>query len=147
MTTGAHILLRDAVVNLLKADTPLANGRIESRRKRQPTPQTVAEEIRVWLHTSDGKRADIGGRKYEWQTVIAVHCMARDSAGIDAETRVDALAQEATTRILNSGRLGGLALDVELGRITWEGEELETSAADTVLAFSIKHRTQSGSIS
>lgn len=147
MTTGAHIVLREAVAQLLKADVPLASGRIESRRKRQPMPQTASEEIRVWLHTSDGKRADIGGRKYEWMTVIAVHCLARDSAGIDAETRVDSLAQAVTARILNSARLGGLALDVELGRITWDGEELDVGIADTVLAFSIKHRTQSGSIS
>lgn len=144
MSTGAHIALRNAVVALLKTDPPLAGGRIDSRRKRQPMPQNVAEEVRVWLHTSDGKRADIAGRKIDWQTVIAVHCLARDAAGVDAEARVDALAQAATARLLNSGRLGGLALDVELGRITWEGEELESTAADTVLAFTLKHRTLSG---
>lgn len=144
MTTGAHIALRNAVVALLKTDPPLAGGRIDARRKRQPMPQNVAEEVRVWLHESNGKRADLAGKKYDWQTVIAVHCLARDAAGVDAEARVDAMAQEAAARILNSARLGGLALDVELGRITWEGEELETSAADTVLAFSIRHRTQSG---
>lgn len=144
MTTGAHFALRDNVVARLKADPPLAGGRVESRRKRQPMPQGVAEEIRVWLHASDGKRADIGGRKHEWDTVIAVHCLARDSAGTDAETRVDALAQAVADRILNSAKLGGLALDVSLGRLTWEGEELETSVADVVLAFSIRHRTASG---
>ena len=147
MSTGAHLLLRNAVVALLKTGTPLASGRIESRRKRQPMPQTAVEEIRVWLYTSDGKRADLRGLKLEWQTVIAVHCLARDHAGIEAEDRVDAMAQAATDRILNSGRLGGMALDVALDRITWEGEELETGTADTVLAFSIKHRTNGGSIS
>ena len=144
MTTSAHIALRDIVVARLKADPPLAGGRVESRRKRQPMPQNVAEEIRVWLHTSDGKRSDMSGTRYEWDTVIAVHCLARDSAGIDAEARVDAMAQAVTSRILNSVRLGGLALDVSLGRITWEGEEMESSTADTILAFSIRHRTQGG---
>lgn len=144
MTTGAHIALRNAVVALLNAAPVLAGGRIESRRKRQPMPQNVAEEIRVWLHTSDGKRSDMAGTRYEWDTVIAVHCLARDSAGIDAEARVDAMAQAVTSRILNSVRLGGLALDVSLGRMTWEGEEMESSTADTILAFSIKHRTSGG---
>lgn len=144
MTTGAHIALRDAVVALLEAAPALAGGRIESRRKRQPMPQNVAEEIRVWLHTSDGKRADTANTKYEWTTVIAVHCLARDSSGIDAETRVDAMAQAVTSRVLNSARLGGLALDIRLDRITWEGEEMDSSTADAVLAFSIFHRTQIG---
>ena len=144
MTTSAHIALRNAVVALLNAAPALAGGRIESRRKRQPMPQNVAEEIRVWLHTSDGKRADTASTKYEWTTVIAVHCLARDSSGIDAETRVDAMAQAVTSRVLNSARLGSLALDVSLGRITWEGEEMDSSTADTILAFSIRHRTQGG---
>ena len=144
MTTSAHIALRNAVVALLNAVPALAGGRIESRRKRQPMPQNVAEDIRVWLHTSDGRRANLAGETHEWETVLAVHCLARDSGGTDAETRVDALAQAVTDRILNSGRLNGLALDVSLGRITWEGEELESSTADTILAFSIKHRTSGG---
>ena len=144
MTTGAHIALRNAVVAILNAAPAVAGGRIESRRKRQPMPQNAPEEIRVWLHTSDGKRSDMAGTRYEWDTVIAVHCLARDSAGVDAEARVDAMAQAVTSRLLNSVRLGGLALDVSLGRITWEGEEMDSSTADAILAFSIRHRTQGG---
>lgn len=141
MTTGAHIALRDAIVTALKATPALAGGRVEKRRRSQPMPQGVVEEVRVWLHNSDGKRARVDGLVYEWQTVMAVHCLARDSAGVDAETRVDALAREVSARVLGSGRLGGLAMDIELGRLTWEGEELDATTADTTLAFSIRHRT------
>lgn len=141
MSTSQHLALRAAIVQTLLTAPALAGGRIKPGRQRVPMVAGVPEEVRVWLHEADATRADTAGRRTHWQTQIAVHCMARTADGVDSAARVDALAQDVVARIASNPTLGGLALGSELRRVTWEGEALDTDVDDTVLVFSVTHRT------
>ena len=146
MTTSQHLALREAIVQTLQAAPALASGRIKPGRQRVPMVAGVPEEVRVWLHEGDASPADVVGRRTQWQTQIAVHCMARTADGVDATTRVDALAQAVAARMTANRTLGGLALGSTLRRVTWEGEALDTDVDDTVLVFAISHRTAADSL-
>lgn len=147
MTTSRHLTLRNTVVQLLQAAPALAGGRVKPGRQREVMVATANEEIRVWLHTSPATRLTVHpNAPQQWQTTIAVHCMARDADGVDADTRADALAQAAIQRLMGvpKAELGPSVQDREINNATWEGEALDTNVADVVLAFSIQHRTPGG---
>ncbi|MGY8903208.1 MAG: hypothetical protein ACKVIH_01505 [Burkholderiales bacterium] len=142
-----HLVIRDAIADLLQAAPALAGGRIYENREYL-LPATASSSIQVFRDDSVPNRADIMGAPVDWRTRLRIVVKARTATGISAETAADVLSASIYARILAAAQtgLGGLASDVEQGQLTWQQDEAETGVATCEMEFYILHRTEANTI-
>lgn len=135
----AHQVISAHIRDLLLQDPALADGRVSLQRRR-PMPQAVDSQIFVYLEDSTSAHV---ATSTEWETRVAVDCVARDTATppLTAEVRADELAFEVHQRVMQSKSLDGRALNV-MCHLQWTEDEAETTVAAAKVLCIVRHRTQ-----
>lgn len=140
MSNSAHLGLRDAIIALLQSVPALANGRVVANRRR-PMAAQDGTQVFVYLEDASATRGEIYGAPTDWRTRIRIECVARDTAGANADTNADALQTEVAARLLAAPTLTNLAFDTELQAIAWTEEEADTTVSSCQAIYSVWHRT------
>jgi hypothetical protein len=139
MTATLHLGIRNAVADLLAAATALAGGRIHRNRE---FVLAQGEASAIWVNRGDSEpeRRTVAGTM-DWSTDISVQIRTRKDGATDAETAADSLSADVYARVMAATNLGGLAIDVIPGPITWDQDENEGLVCVCTLAFTALHRT------
>jgi len=140
MSNSAHIGIRSAIKALLLAAPALAGGRVVANRRR-PMAAQDATQVFVYLEDAVATRGEIYGAPTDWRTRIRIECVARDTAGIDADSNADALQTLVAARLLTPGALGLLVSDIELQAIAWTEDEADTTVSACQAIYSAGNRT------
>lgn len=150
MTTSQHLGLRDALADLCReswvsALSALAGGRIYENRELA-LDQAAASQIDVQRIQSEPLPADerlIGATApIDWFTVLRVRVKARKSGDNSAELVADDIFCSIYERVMQDQSLGGRAMDLTPGVVTWDQEESETPTAVVTWDIQVRHRTQ-----
>jgi len=144
MTATAHMAVRDALISVLLASTPLAGGRVVGNRRR-PMAAEHASQVYVYLEESAPSREVIGVT--HWTTRIHVKCVARSASGLSADDVADALGQEVFARVMADPTLGGKATDTTAQGMAWTEDEFDTQLSVCQLIFDVWYSSTDASIS
>jgi hypothetical protein len=139
--TTQHLAMRDAIVDLLKQEPPLADGRVYGGRKR-PLPASASSAIVVRLERTASTLASVQGGRTSWATLISIECYGRiEGAG---DSVADQLLEDIFARLETDSNLGGKAMDTEPlagDTISWDYDELDTSLECATARFLVRHQT------
>lgn len=145
---SAHLAIQTALVALLTASPPLANGNVKANSVRPIAAQhSSAVVVRLQQSRADSPRAL--GAGHEWQTQLAVECLARGAnAAAEPAATVDALLEAAWSRIAAwqpASHLG--VIDVRMTPlIDWQVDDGETPLVAATISLTVQHRTQATSL-
>lgn len=146
MATSKHLAIRAAVAALFAAAPALAGGRIFQNRE-----YTLATGIDSQIHVnrvdSDPNVDVLFGAPIDWQTQIEAVVKARRSGATEAEDVADAIWTDAYARLMADQGLGGLAMQVTQGAVSFGQDEADTDVAEITWRFAVMHRTDSNLIS
>jgi len=143
---SAFLDLRNAVVNLLTAGSPLAGGFVTSGRAF-PLPTEQDQGIFVRLARGQGQANFAGSSMVDWGTDIVVSMAARATAGQDAETAVDALLDAVYARLAAASPPVSADGWTLAPAVTFDVDEADQSVGSAELRLRIQHRTASGDLS
>jgi hypothetical protein len=146
MATSKHMAIRAAVAALFAAATPLAGGRVFQNRE-YALGAGVASQIHVNRVESDPEGEILTGAPIDWQTELEVVIKARKSGGAEAEDVADEIWTEAYARLMADQSLGGLAMLLTQGQVTFGQDEADTDVAEIRWRFTVMHRTTNNAIS
>ena len=140
MSNTLHMGIRTAVVALLSAAPALSGIPIVANRRR-PMPQAVDRQVFVYLEDSLSTRGAMHGAPFEWATRIRVECVARDTAGANADVNADALQAAVYAALLSNVTLSGLAFDADPKALAWTEDEADTTVSACQAIYSVWHQT------
>jgi hypothetical protein len=135
-----HFGLRTAMVALLTGAPALAGIAIVANRRR-PMPQAVDRQIFVYLEDSMATRGEIKGAPFDWSTRVRIECVARDTAGANADVNADALQAAVYAALQANVTLSGLAFDTEPKALAWTEDEADTTVSACQAIYSVWHQT------
>ena len=145
---SAHLAIQTALVALLTASPALAGGNVKANSVRPVSTQhSSAVVVRMLQSRADTPRAL--GAGYEWQTQLAVECLARGaSAAAEPAATVDALLETAWARIAAWQPASNLGvIDVRMTPlIDWQVDDGETPLVAATISLVVQHRTQAASL-
>lgn len=140
MSNTAHISIRAAMVALISASPALAGITVVANRRR-PMPRELDRMVFVYLEDSLATPGEIKGAPTRWDTRIRVECVARDTAGANADTNADALQTAVYGALLANPSLSGQAVDTEPKAIAWTEDEADTTVSACQAIYSVWHQT------
>lgn len=145
---SAHLAIQAALVALLTATPALAGGNVKANSVRPLAVQsTTGVVVRMLQSRADTPRAL--GAGYEWQTLLAVECLARAAgSGSEPAAAVDALLEGAWARIAAWQPAAALGvIDVRMApSIDWQVDDGETPLVAATISLTVQHRTQAASL-
>lgn len=146
MAASKHLGIRDAVAALYQASTALAGGRIDENRELSLSPEE-ASRVSVYRVDSAPLRELVGSTApIDWLTQIRTVVKARKSGATSAEAVADDIACACYARVMAAQTLGGLAQELDPGPITWDQQEGESNVAVITWDITVRHRTDSNTI-
>jgi len=140
--TTRHLLMVQAVVQLLQAEPAIAGGRVYSARTRA-IPVDVPSAVNVSLERSTSQLASVIGGRTTWSTLITVECYGK-LEGVSADEAADPVLEAVFERLASDPSLGGLAMSVEPlegDTLSWDFDSLETNMACITAKFVVRHQT------
>ena len=143
---SAFLDLRNEVVSLLLAGTPLAGGFVKGGRAF-PLPDNQTQGIFVRLARGQGQAPFVGNGMVDWGTDIVVSMVARASAGQDGETAVDALLSAVYARLAAASPPVSADGWTLAPAVTFDVDEADQTVGAAELRLRVQHRTASGDLS
>ena len=142
---SAQQALRATLAAALRADPALSGVPVAATRRR-PMPERAALALFVDLEVSTVEDdAPIG--QTEWVTRYAVEAVARDAAGVAADTEADRLITAAYGRLLTPGVLSSSVTHVQPLSIAWAEDELDSTLAIARFVLELRHGTEPATLS
>lgn len=146
MAISKHMAIRAAVAALFAAGPALAGGRIFQNREYS-LAVGVASQIHVNRVEADPNGDILTGAPIDWVTQLEVVIKARKAAAVEAEDVADDIWTEAYARLMADQSLGGLAMQLTQGAVSFDQDEADTDVASITWRFSVSHRTANNVIS
>lgn len=143
---SAFLDLRNEVVSLLLASTPLAGGFVKPGRAF-PLPAEQAQGIFVRLARGQGQANFAGNSMVDWGTDIVVSMTARATPGQDGETAVDALLDAVYARLAAASPPVSADGWTLAPAVTFDVDEADQTVGSAELRLRVQHRTASGGLS
>ena len=143
MINTAQYAICQAVADLLSSLPRVGAGAVKVQRRR-PMPQAVVTQVFVYYDESKPTLKTTSSTV--WETRVRIEHVARDAAGVSADTAADALLQESYARIMEDPTLGGKATKSEPIGIAVTGDEADTALCAGQLLVDITHRCARNSI-
>lgn len=136
----AFLALGSAVAARLAEAPALAGGRIR-RGRNVPVPLEHVSAIDIHVQRSNAETEYLDGSVLRWETLVGIDLYARASAGVDAETAIDALLTDVFTRMGNATvPVGSISWTLDPA-IQWDGAEADQTLAQASLALRVSHFT------
>lgn len=141
MATIAHSTIVNAMVALLRAAPALADGGVHRSRGRA-AGEGISAMVVVRKEASQPQQGPILSHPIDWLTSVAVECYARGSASQAPDEAADELLLAVNDLIVADPTLGGLALDVQEPRLTWDTDEQDKQLGCSTAIYTVLHRTR-----
>jgi hypothetical protein len=145
MANSQHYAVRAAVAALFTG-APLAGGNVFQNRD-YALAADVASQIHVNRNTSQPEAIQITGAPIDWTTEIELRFKARKTVSASADDVCDQLWVAAAALLLSNQTLGGLAMQIDPGDVSFEQDSGDTAVAEITQLFKVMHRTAGNTIS
>jgi len=137
--------ITDAVRDKLLEAPALAGGRVW-RGRIKPLAAEHSTAIVVRILQAPAQAMLVGG-PVQWESLIAVDCMARAAVGVDPEDAVDPLLADVYARLITAGRISAGVMDTGANpAIEWDFGDADTAFATATLTLRVAHQTQPDSL-
>lgn len=140
--TTAHMGIVSALVALLKADPPVAGGRVYPGRTRAIGVDTPTGVV-VMLGRSGSRLAEVKGGRTSWSTLVTIECYGRMEGGAPGDA-ADPIVEAVFARLAGDPGLGGLVMDtapLEGDTLQWDYDQLDTNLGCISAKFVVQHQT------
>ena len=132
-----------AILNQLRAEPPLAAGRIHRSRTRAiGVDQPSALVVRIERSTST--LADVIGGPTTWATLVNIECYSR-ATGDAPDAVSDTLLVDVFERLALAPTLGNTVMSFEPltgDTLSWDVDELDSKIACITAKFVVMHKTK-----
>jgi hypothetical protein len=147
MPNSQHYAVRAAVAALfLAGEPPLADGNIFENRD-YALAEGVTSQIHVNRVSSQPEMIQITGAPIDWTTEIELRFKARKTDYGSADDVCDQLWSAACALLLANQTLGGLAMQIDPGDVSFDQDSGDTNVAEITQIFKVMHRTAGNTIS
>lgn len=136
----AHQHLLDLVEVALLASPAVAGGNVHRQRTR-PMAAGADQMVSLRLVSSRGAPLFLGGdAPIEWQSVIAVECIARGASSASPDEAVAGLLEVVHARIVSDAatKAAQYRIDPE-HRIEWDQDELDERIGAATSIYTVRH--------
>ena len=141
MSNSKHMQARAAIVALLTAAPDFAGIGIVANRRR-PMPIAVDRQVFVYLEDAIPTRGAIAAAPFDWSTRIRIECVARDTAGANADINSDAMQTAAYAALLANPTLSNTVFDIEPKGIAWTEDEADVTVSACQGIYTVWHETR-----
>lgn len=132
-----------AVIDLLQANQPVCDHIYRSRARA--IPQAWKDVVGVRVHEAEFEPFTIYGAPINTDTSLVIECVSR-SADLEPDLAVDELVAKVRERIASDATLGGLVLDCELRRLTFNPMSDDENIGSAQLIFVVRHQVSANSL-
>jgi hypothetical protein len=142
MSSSKHVQIRACAAALIAAiESPPDGGVLQNRDFALATG--VTSQIHVNFRGTDPLADDpvFTGAPRDWATDLELVIIARKDGSVEASDVADALWVDAYAAVMADQTLGGLAWEIDPGRVDVEDGEADTSLCRLTCLLKVKHRT------
>lgn len=131
-----------ALIDLLEDEPAVAVDQIV-RGRRTPMPEGVDSRVTIRPADADEMPISVHEAPIDRMLIVAINLDVRDT---DAEAELDVLLKAVYAKLMTDSTLGGVAIDITPGRITWDFDSLDDDVASAALLFNVRLRTPHNSL-
>jgi hypothetical protein len=144
MRTSAFSKITAALVEMLRADPPLAE--VVYRARSRVVPEKAATAINVQFNGALPSASVIAGAPIDWVSKFSIECLARGSVTVGSDEAMDPLLLGVFDRIAADRTLGGLVDDIGEPMIEADYSAEGEKTGWVCLTYPVEHRTQNSTL-